>query len=312
MVHGLDGVDHHDRRLDLVDEVEDVGQRGLRRQPQAGAQRAEPLGAQAHLLLGLLGRDVEDLGAVGGDGGHRLQQQRGLADAGLAADQGDRAGHEAAARGRGRARRCRWLGPTTRRRRPRRSGRDGRAGRGARPRCALRARRAPRRGCSIPRSPGSGPPTWVRWRRTRCTGTPRGPWPCPQQYAAACDSGRPDRIGRTGSAAGGPAVSAAADRERIMRLVRSRRARMRRPTTAAVSTMSATTNIFQSRESRWLVLEDTSIGWGPDPRAPCTVSSGPGQIDGEGHVDHVLDRADPPRPRSWAPGPPIRRRRGPG
>ena len=74
-----------------------MGQRGLGGQAQAGRERAQPLGPQAHLLRGLLGRDVERPCAPDGHRGRHLQQQRRLADAGLAADQRDRAGDEAAA-----------------------------------------------------------------------------------------------------------------------------------------------------------------------------------------------------------------------
>ena len=95
--HGLDRVDDQQRGIDLVDRVEDVRQRGVGGQPQVGLQRAEPLGPKTHLLLRLLGRDVEHLGAGGRHRSGGLQQQRGLADTGLTTDEGDRTGHEAAA-----------------------------------------------------------------------------------------------------------------------------------------------------------------------------------------------------------------------
>ena len=59
IVHGLDRVDDDDRRLHLVDGGDDLRQRRLGQQPQVGAHRGEPLGAQAHLLGALLGRDVQ-------------------------------------------------------------------------------------------------------------------------------------------------------------------------------------------------------------------------------------------------------------
>ena len=86
----------HHVGLHRVDVLEQRRQRRLGHQPQVGRQRAEPLGPQAHLLGRLLGGDVEAAAAVLGQPGQRLQEQRGLADAGLAAEQGDRAGHQAA------------------------------------------------------------------------------------------------------------------------------------------------------------------------------------------------------------------------
>src|SRR5688572_27431681 len=60
---------------------------------------AEALGAQLHLLDRFLAGDIggaQRLGAAG-DGGHDLQQQGGLADAGIAADQDGGAAHQPAA-----------------------------------------------------------------------------------------------------------------------------------------------------------------------------------------------------------------------
>ena len=54
MMHGLDGVDDNNRGGDLVDVIEDVGEGGLRGQPERGLQCAEAFGPQTHLLLGLL------------------------------------------------------------------------------------------------------------------------------------------------------------------------------------------------------------------------------------------------------------------
>ena len=61
------------------------------------AAGAEPLGAQAHLGGRLLARDVEDRVAGGAQVAERAGGDRRLADARRAAEQDERAGHEAAA-----------------------------------------------------------------------------------------------------------------------------------------------------------------------------------------------------------------------
>ena len=58
---------------------------------------AEPAGAQAHLLDRFLAGDVEHAPAGAGERGGGLQQQGGLADARIAAEQHRRAGHQPAA-----------------------------------------------------------------------------------------------------------------------------------------------------------------------------------------------------------------------
>ena len=58
---------------------------------------AQPLAAALHLVLGFLARGVEHRADGAGEVRRRLQQQRGLADAGLAAEQHERARHDAAA-----------------------------------------------------------------------------------------------------------------------------------------------------------------------------------------------------------------------
>ena len=103
---GLDAVDDDQAGLQVVDGGDDVGQHRLAEQPQVGPDDAQPLGAQAHLRCALFGADVQ--GAVPLPRRQQLQQQRGLADARLAAEQDDRAGHDAVAHAPGRARRCRW------------------------------------------------------------------------------------------------------------------------------------------------------------------------------------------------------------
>jgi hypothetical protein len=58
---------------------------------------AEPVAAALHLVLGFLARGVEDRAVIAREVRRRLEQQRGLADAGLAAEQHQRPGHDAAA-----------------------------------------------------------------------------------------------------------------------------------------------------------------------------------------------------------------------
>ena len=93
----LDRIDDDDVGLHVVDVPDDVREIGLGHEPQVGLEGTEPLGAEPHLLLRLLGRHVEHAPLRAGDGGHHLEQQRGLADARLATDQRDRPGHEATA-----------------------------------------------------------------------------------------------------------------------------------------------------------------------------------------------------------------------
>ena len=64
---------------------------------QRGSRQAEALGAQAHLGRRLLAGEIDGAAAGVGEGGRQLQQQRRLADAGLAADQKRGARHDAAA-----------------------------------------------------------------------------------------------------------------------------------------------------------------------------------------------------------------------
>ena len=94
---GLDGVDREHVGGVGLDVREHVCERGVGREEQLGAERAEPLGPQADLLGGLLGTDEEAARAAVGQATERLQEQGALAHAGLAPDEGDRAGHEAAA-----------------------------------------------------------------------------------------------------------------------------------------------------------------------------------------------------------------------
>ena len=96
-MHGLDRVDDEHLGPHLVEVGDQVGQRRVGREPQPVGQRAEPLGPELHLRTRLLGRHVEHGGPAAGPRRGHLQQERGLADAGLTAEQRDRARHEPAA-----------------------------------------------------------------------------------------------------------------------------------------------------------------------------------------------------------------------
>ena len=119
---GLEGVDlaEHRREVGLAGEVERAG------------HRLDALGPGAHLRRGLLTADVEHpalavLARAGGPGGD-VEQQGGLADAGLAGHEHHGAGHDAAAEHPVELAAPRWGGRPPAGRRPRRSAR-----RGARP-----------------------------------------------------------------------------------------------------------------------------------------------------------------------------------
>ncbi len=86
-IHGLDTVDHHHlgRGAD-IEAGDDVAQIGGRGQLHRRGHQVEAPGAQPHLVDRLFARDI-DAGVFEGQGGGRLQQQRGFADAGIAADQ---------------------------------------------------------------------------------------------------------------------------------------------------------------------------------------------------------------------------------
>ncbi len=93
--HRLDGVDHHQlrRRIDHgFDHRADVGGR---QDQEARGNRAQPLGPQADLVGRLLGGDQQHPMPGGSPGREHLEQQGGLADARLAAEEGDRARDQA-------------------------------------------------------------------------------------------------------------------------------------------------------------------------------------------------------------------------
>ena len=89
--HGLDGVDDHQVGLGLDHGVDHLAHVGGRQDQQPGRDGAQPLGPQAHLVGRLLGRHQQDPVAGRGPGRQHLEQQGRLADARLAAEQGDRA-----------------------------------------------------------------------------------------------------------------------------------------------------------------------------------------------------------------------------
>jgi hypothetical protein len=96
-VQRLDGVDDRCDGLasrDLVDG--DLG-RGLGEDQHAGAAEPQAIGAQPHLLGRLLTGDVEDGQPLRGERAARLERERRLSDAGIAAEQNDGAGDETAA-----------------------------------------------------------------------------------------------------------------------------------------------------------------------------------------------------------------------
>ena len=98
--HGLDRIDHrHARRIGGLQRGDDVAHRGRSRELDGGVGEAQALGPQAHLVECLLAGDIGDRHALAREGGRHLQQQRRLADAGVAADQQGRAHHQPAAAG---------------------------------------------------------------------------------------------------------------------------------------------------------------------------------------------------------------------
>ncbi len=72
------------------------------RMSSPGGTGTQALGPQAHLVGRLLGRDEQDPVAGRGPGGQYLEEERRLADARLATEQGDRAGHQSTRRAPGR------------------------------------------------------------------------------------------------------------------------------------------------------------------------------------------------------------------
>ncbi len=173
-VERLHGVDDDERRARGGDGLEDGLELGLGEDVDVGGAPADALGAHLDLRRRLLAAD-EQRRPAGGDVVEHLQEQRGLADAGLAADQHERARDDAAAEHavelvdaareplggrRDDLGQTDGAGGSTCRRPRSRSWRCGRAP-WAPPRPLLR-RTSPKR-----RSPGSGRATWPPGGRTR-------------------------------------------------------------------------------------------------------------------------------------------------
>ena len=96
--HGLDEIDYDQaRRLAFGEGRGDVLDRGLGGKLDRSIRQPEPFRAQADLCDRFLARDVDRALAGAGKRRRDLDQQRRLADAGIAAEQEDRAAHEAAA-----------------------------------------------------------------------------------------------------------------------------------------------------------------------------------------------------------------------
>ena len=95
-IHGLDGVDHHHVRLFVRDGGLDFFQLDFRQQMHFARIQRKALGTQRDLLRRFFAADVQDFFGRG-EMRQRLQQQRGFADAGIAADQHHPAFHQPAA-----------------------------------------------------------------------------------------------------------------------------------------------------------------------------------------------------------------------
>ncbi|CAM5701494.1 hypothetical protein SFUMM280S_00790 [Streptomyces fumanus] len=93
---GLHGVEDQQRRLHRVQVAQHGGQIGLGGQVQM-VVRAPIRSARSRTWLALLARDVQGAVLLARRLGGHVQQQRGLADAGLAREQHHRAGHQSAA-----------------------------------------------------------------------------------------------------------------------------------------------------------------------------------------------------------------------
>ena len=98
-VEGLHRVDHDQRRAALLEHLEDRLELGLGQHLDDARGGADALGPHLDLGRRLLAADEHDraVAAGGADRVEHLQQQRGLADPGLAADEHERARDDAAA-----------------------------------------------------------------------------------------------------------------------------------------------------------------------------------------------------------------------
>ena len=94
----LHRIDHDEARgIGTPKRGDDIGEIGLGAERDRRLFQPEPLGAHANLRRGLLAGKIDDRRAGIGEARGGLQQQRGFADAGIAADKDGGAGDEAAA-----------------------------------------------------------------------------------------------------------------------------------------------------------------------------------------------------------------------
>ena len=177
--------DGRDDRLEL-----DLGQELDRR-----VDEAEPLRAQRDLLERLLARHVQRA-PRGAEGRRRLQEQRRLADAGVAAQQQRRRRRRGRRRSRDRTRRGRLR--CARSRAPSRS-RAASPTSDGRPRsrsAPARAWRRFRRACSTRRTAGIAPATWAQRRRIRCSCRRSSLWPCTKRAECIAERRRAGEVVR--------------------------------------------------------------------------------------------------------------------
>ena len=97
-MHGLDRIDHHQRRrLHRRQSGQDIAHRCCRGQQQRRLAQPQSPGAQPHLIRRFLTTDIDRAGPGGRHVRRRLQQQRRFADARIAAHQHCRPGDKPAA-----------------------------------------------------------------------------------------------------------------------------------------------------------------------------------------------------------------------
>ena len=93
----MDGIDHHQPRLDFFDVIENAFQRSFAQHKQVRRFDTEPFGTHLNLPLGFFAGNVETSEVFPAYRGNRLEQKRRLADARIAADKDHRPGYQAAA-----------------------------------------------------------------------------------------------------------------------------------------------------------------------------------------------------------------------
>ncbi|GMA35920.1 hypothetical protein GCM10025876_21240 [Demequina litorisediminis] len=94
---GLNGIDHQELRLRVLDLREDRSQIGLRGEEQPRLERVDALGAQPHLSRGLLTGDVEHALALARGAGRHVEQEGRLSHPRLARQEDHRSGDHSAA-----------------------------------------------------------------------------------------------------------------------------------------------------------------------------------------------------------------------